>query len=367
MDVFAFYFPQFYEIDENNAWWGEGFTDWQLIKPAKCYSEDQYQPRVPLNNNYYDQSERSTIEAQIALAEQYGLAGFNFYHYWFDGKLMLEKPIEHFKNSTGHNLKYCITWANESWTRQWIGSPDVLVAQSSSTDREIWRQHYLYLREHFQQENYLKIDGKPVLCIYRPEILTQYQEYMAYFDELAQADGIEGIHWLAMKSYDFATQNSVFANFKGTINFQPRDYFNKSANRSGLMSRIEALLRSMPEFIQRPVSRAKYKLQKQYAYDYQDFCEWLLKSASMAGKSEYQSIIADWDNTARYGVKSKYFKNTSVDLFEKTLRELIRVERENNKELLFINAWNEWSEGAYLEPDEKNAFAYLQALSKAVK
>ncbi len=362
----AFYFPQFHVIDENNKWWGEYFTDWKLVKEAKKNCELHNQPRVPLDNNYYDLSKSETIEWQVNLAEKYKLDGFNFYHYWFDGKLILEKPMELFLANKNHNLKYCITWANETWTKQWIGSSEVLINQKHIKDFNIWENHFDYLLKFFNDKRYIKIDNKPIFCIYRPELNKHMIEYIDFFNRRAKENGFNGVYFIGIKSYELINENSIYKNFDAKLKFQPRYLFNnKFFHRTSSLSLVEKIARTLPEFLQLKIGRIKFLLERYRTIDYIDFWEELISQAKKENSEKiFQSIIVDWDNTARYKKRSKFFKNVSPSVFEKYLLKLTKIEEEKNNEFIFINAWNEWSEGAYLEPDTKNKYSYLKVIKK---
>lgn len=365
-----FYFPQFHAIPENDLWWGEGYTDWKKVKESTSLGRDHYQPRVPINDNYYDQSMDDTLKWQIDTALNYNIHGFNFYHYWFDGKLLLEKPISIFKK-LDHKLNYCITWANETWTKRWDGKfNEILIKQNHNADTVEWSNHFDYLYEFFIDERYIKFDGKPVFCIYRPDLINEIDKFIAFFQERAREKGLQGIHFVAVKAYEVSNKD-LFSNFDSFLRFQPRDLFNTlNSGGSSLKSWVEKKLRSLPEKYQIMIGELKYKYQKPIAYDYNEFWQKLLIQAKGDEKSEkkvFQSVIRDWDNAPRYGNKARYFKNTGPELFESYMRELIALEEKDLRsadQVIFINAWNEWSEGAYLEPDKKFGYKYLEILKK---
>ena len=157
--ILALYFPQFHSITENDEWWGKGFTDWKLVKEAKPLYEGHEQPRIPIDGDYYDPREKAVLLKQAALAKKYGIDGFVFYHYWFDGKLLLEKPLEVFLANPDIDLSFCITWANESWTRSWVGKPEVyLQKQLHSYNKDTWVSHFNYLLPFFKDKRSIKID-----------------------------------------------------------------------------------------------------------------------------------------------------------------------------------------------------------------
>jgi len=363
MKYMAFYFPQFHTTPENSRWWGEGFTDWQLVKKAQPLHDGHYQPRQPLNENYYDLADEQVVAWQASLAEQYGLHGFNFYHYWFNGKLMLEKPMEAFRDNQDHQLSYCITWANETWTRQWVGDPEVLLQQSYSADKSQWIIHFNYLLSFFQDERYKKVDNKPVFCIYRPELHSYLEGYIDCWDQLAKEQGFEGIHWVAIKSYPMVNETSIYRLFDAVIKFQPRVFFNEQkSQRSTLWKCLQPVLRMLPEAIQIKLAHIKQARARATCFDYEQLWRSIIQDALNDAPPVLQSVAVDWDNTPRYGARSHYLQGASPEVFAAQLEKLTQVEQSKGNDLIFINAWNEWSESAYLEPDQRFGYGYLDVI-----
>ncbi len=361
-----FYFPQLHSIPENDIWWGKGYTDWDRVKTAAPHSENHYQPRIPLNRNYYDQSLEETQQWQIRLALQYKIYGFNFYHYWFGGKLLLEKPLQNFQK-LDHTLKYCITWANETWTKRWEGHLNqVLIRQNHRLDEKEWEAHFNYLLPFFKDKRYITIDQKPVFCIYRPDILTDVHQFIEFFQNQAIKNGLNGIYFIALKAYE-PKNKSIYDHFDAIMRFQPRDIFGREDDKKILRKKMELYLRALPERYQIFLSELALKFQTHRGHDYDRF--WLrltdtAKKDMAAAKPIYQSIPVDWDNTPRYGEKSHYFFNYSPEKFKSHVKNLLEMfSNAGQKEIyIFVNAWNEWSEGAYLEPDEQDLFKPLEAL-----
>jgi hypothetical protein len=362
-----FYFPQLYSIPENDEWWGKGYTDWNRVKIAEPHNSEHYQPRIPLNKNYYDQGDEKTQLWQVELALKFNIYGFNFYHYWFDGKLLLEKPIHNFKN-LNHDLKYCITWANESWTKRWEGKlNEVLIQQNHHTNQLEWESHFNYLLPFFQDERYITIEDKPVFCIYRPDIVKSIDQFVDFFQNLAHKNGLKGIYFIALRAYE-PKDKSIYKHFDAIMRFQPRDVFGQR-NTNSIKNKIEVYFRALPERIQIIVSAMLLKFQSGALNNYQDFWDKLISMAENdcnSSQTIYQSIAVDWDNTARYKNKSHFFTNCTPDSFKINLIKLLNVFYKLNKKenLIFVNAWNEWSEGAYLEPDEKFQYSNLETLKE---
>ncbi|HHO0881221.1 glycoside hydrolase family 99-like domain-containing protein [Aeromonas hydrophila] len=365
VNVFAYYFPQFYPTKENSIWWGENFTDWILVQQSQSLFKGHQQPHVPLNG-YYNQSEIEVVNDQINLAVEYGLAGFNVYHYWFNNKPYLDIPLQHMSRSKNEKFKFFITWANESWTRQWIGKPhDILLKQTYANSHDEVVKHYVYLREFFHSPRYSKIDNKPVFSIYRPEMVKMLNEYMDKLNQLAIDDGFDGIHWLGCRSYHFKNEYDIYKGFNGIINFNPR-YISNTSMKAGIEIRFKSYLRVLPEFIQHYLSKFFSKSGvKIMSYD--QFIDGLLEAENLCyGKPVYQSIVPNWDNTARYNRNATLFVGTTKEKFLHTFDISLSKLTHVHENFIFINAWNEWSESAYLEPDKKNQHSLLLGLKDKI-
>ncbi len=350
IDTFAFYFPQFYPTAENSAWWGDGFTDWHLVKNASPQFSNHNQPRVPVHG-YLDQSLVSTLKHQAELAVQHGICGFNFYHYWFNGHPYLDIPLKNLLSDRSIDIKFMMTWANESWTRQWIGKPNnYLIRQEYYKNEATVAKHYHYLSQFFKDSRYYKIDNKPVLCIYRPELIPSLHSVTTTLNELAKNDGFDGIYLIACRSYDILNAEKVYSDFNSVMNFNPRYAINFHLRRSKTAI-LEKLLRRIPEYLQSRIAciRNRNELSQ---FSYTDFLKVLEKSDSLINnKPVYHSVFPDWDNTPRYGQRATLFTDVNPEAYRKALQTAIQKISEQHHPLLFINAWNEWSESAYLEPD----------------
>ncbi|MGL4336700.1 MAG: glycosyltransferase WbsX family protein [Turicibacter sp.] len=364
--IFPFYFPQFYKTPENDSWWGRGFTDWDLVKKSRAISKLQYQPRVPINDNYYDQAENSTIVEQAALAKRYGISGFNFYHYWFDGKTMLDKPVLNLLENKGIDIEYFFTWANETWTRQWVGKPtDILIQQKHIADLQIWMEHFQYLNKFFSDSRYLKINNKPVFCIYRAELINKLDEFMLFFNSEAKKNGFNGIHFIALRAYDVINAEELYRNFDAIVNFQPRYSINKYLRSDNFLKlTLSKVARRLPEFLQLKIA-ASLKSKKYNVYSYDDYLASLVVSGDLQffDKPVYQVAFPDWDNAPRYAERATFFSDISDDKFISALNIIKSQVSKYEDKLIFINAWNEWSEGAYLEPDLKKGYSKLEAVN----
>lgn len=368
--LIAIYFPQFHNIPENDKWWGRNFTDWDLVKKARPLFHGHNQPRVPLDVGYYNPCNKDTLKKQIEMAKKYNVYGFMFYHYWFDGKLILEKPLETFLNNPDLDIPFCLSWANGSWTRQWVGNNEFLIEQKHTPDPVLWKAHFNYLLPFLKDKRAICIDGKPIFCIYNPDFVKKLKDMFAMWNQLAKENGLKGIYYVAMKNYEFPDP-AFLSNFDAMMKFQPREANTSSKNEHRQKIMSIKWMRALPESIQNKLNGIRLYLKSktiirsdyiwnhilQYAYvnDYVKFNSRL---------KIIESAFFDWDNTARYKKKATIYTDLTLEEKKRCLLELKKKAEENNSPYLFFNAWNEWSESAYLEPDEKNGYAHLEIVKE---
>lgn len=349
----AFYLPQFHTFPENDEWWGKGFTEWVNVKKAVPLFNGHNQPRIPLHQNYYDLSQIQPLENQMKLAEKYGLYGFCYYHYWFDGKLLLEKPLEKMLEMK-KKIHYCFCWANEPWTRAWDGlTSEILMPQRYGNEKD-WDKHFQYLLPFFKDSYYIKKDNKPVFVIYRTNNVPNCNDMILFWDKKCRENGFAGIYLLEEKN---SFQNcSCCEASDGVLEFEPM--YTASHKRSPF-ERIFDKIHCV-------TFQNKTKTQLGiFSYD-EIWKNIVSRKRKKSTKQQVLGAFVDWDNTARKGNKGIVFLNSSPKKFEKYLELQMNNARYLSSDFIFINAWNEWGEGAYLEPDEKNGFGYLEALSKVV-
>lgn len=351
--LIAFYFTQFHAIPENDEWWGKGFNDWELVKNAKPNFEGHNQPRVPLDGIYYNPCDKVTLEKQINLAKSYGIGGFMFYHYWFDGKLMLEKPLETLLNNKDLDFPFCICWANESWSRAWIGKPEVILQKQKHTpDDNLWRKHIKFLIPFLRDTRALKVDNKPIIVIYQPSLIQDTPRMFQVWKEEAQKEGIEDLYLLGIKSKQTWDDNLRY--YDGVMRFQPREAYTSKDYKDNIGSKLQ-FLDILPEAIMKYLRKLKQRISKCERYNSHDVWQIILKNAykndSNFDLDIFESAFFEWDNTPRYGKYSKIFTGLNTADMESLIMQLYTKAINNNSPYLFFNAWNEWSESAYLEPD----------------
>ena len=215
MKIIPLYLPQFHTIPENDEWWGKGFTEWVNVRDAKPLFEGHNQPRVPLNNNYYDLSDIETLKWQCRIAKEYGIYGFCMYHYWFNGHLLLEKPMEMLLAHPEIDIKYCISWANHDWTDAWKASnrqPKVLIAHNFDDEKD-WVDHFNYLLPFFKDPRYMTENNKPLMVIYIPNIIRKLKKMLDVWSQMARDNGFDGLTFIyqsAASSFDNSWDHSLF-------------------------------------------------------------------------------------------------------------------------------------------------------------
>lgn len=358
--LLALYLPQYHEFKENNEWWGRGYTEWTAVKRANPLFKEHVQPKVPLNNNYYDLSdpEGSTLKWQADLARQNGIYGFCIYNYWFQGKQLMEKPMEILLAHREIDINYCICWANETWTRTWYGlEKEILIEQTYGT-KEDWIKHYEYLNRFFEDSRYIKINNKPVLCIYHSFDIEKLDKMLEVWNDMAIKNGYSGIYIISgnTNAYKLETRDNLIDAY---YNFEP-GYTLKHK-----MNKMETLAYDIKVASKQTKNRFSEKKIVERTLDTEKTYIQQIRKIENTEKKIYPGIFPQWDNTPRRNYKGLVYKHSSPELFEKYLTNLVK--RVEKNDFIFINAWNEWGEGAYLEPDTANGYAYLKAVKKASK
>lgn len=370
----AFYLPQFHSIPENDRAHGEGFTEWTNTKKARPLYDGHYQPRIPLNGEYYNLLDDGVMENQSKLAKSYGIDAFCYYHYWFkDGKKLLEKPIESMLKNPKIDMPFCLCWANENWTKRWDGGNNEIIMEQDYGEINDWEKHFQYLLNFFKDSRYIAINGKPVFIIYKPELIPNFKKLVSYLRKRIKESGFPDIYILCQfpKYYLDGEKRNILDGF---IEFEPTYTQNYEAelSKSLLKKKCKRILfmLNMKKFISKIQDKNLQKaIQVPKKLDIRDYDrDWkLLLERPMRDKKMIAGAFVDWDNTAR-NINGLCYKGSSPEKFKKYLSLLIKkVKSEYKLNIIFINAWNEWAEGAYLEPDEKYGYEYLEALKEALK
>ena len=366
MKTLALYLPQFHTIPENDEWWGEGFTEWVNMKKAKPLFEGHNQPRVPLNNNYYDLSDVETMRWQADIAKKHGIYGFCVYHYWFHGHKLLEKPMENYLDDKTIDFPFCFCWANEHWTNAWVsGENKVLIAQDFE-DRQDWVDHFNYLLPFFKDERYIKENNKPFMVIYLPSIIGPLEEMLECWNKMAIENGFDGMEF-AYQHYVYYLDNKQDKSvFDYGIEFEPNLSMNETQTKS--KAKLELIRTKVSLFLQKKL-HIYIKLRKKSVTlkDYDEIWQHVIDREPINDKM-IPGAFVDWDNTPRRGIRGSAFKNANPEKFEYYFDKLVKkAKTKYSTDKMIIFAWNEWAEGGYLEPDEKYGMAYLEAIERVLK
>lgn len=362
--VLAIYLPQFHRIPENDEWWGEGFTEWTNVKRGRPFYPGHYQPREPLGDNYYDLSDLKVLEKHTKMAAKAGIYGFCFYHYYSQGNKLLEMPIENYRDNSKEKFPYCLIWANQTWARTWYRAKTgnkVLWKQNYGEQNE-WENHFLYLLSFFKDERYIKVGNKPVYIIYLPQDIHYKQPMFELWDSMAKVNGFDGLYLIAMNTCYGKDENARL--YDAYMDFEPlftiqRDNSWRKWLQGEKINRIQN---------QRIEGKSFWNLllaNNSYSYDY--VARRSLKRFRKSDVKTYGGIFAGWDNTARRDEEGMIVTGTSPRKFGRAVRKILYMSEKQGKEFVFINAWNEWSEGAYLEPDKKYRYGFLNILHQEIQ
>ena len=360
MKIISFYLPQFHQTEENSLWWGEGHTEWTLVNEAKPLFDGHTPLSPPLNE--YDLTDVEALKWQAKLAKDYGIYGFCIYHYWFEGKKLLHKPLELLLEHTEIDMPFCLCWANESWTDTWRNpNPQILLEQTYGK-RAQWKEHFEYLKNYFFDKRYIKIDGKPLLVIYRPSSIPDLEELLTYWRTLALECGIGEISIAFYHCEYYFDKNKNMKLFDYQIEHQPT--LSKDLYDTKYFKRRIQVLKELDKahFFKRIGVKRPLIIR-----DYDVAWKHILNTPPLSSEKSIPGSFVNWDNTARYGRRGDFYLGFSPDKFEKYFyQQLKHAKEEFSTDYIFLFAWNEWSEGGYLEPDIKDGYKRLQAVKNAL-
>ncbi|MDL2207994.1 glycoside hydrolase family 99-like domain-containing protein [Parabacteroides sp. OttesenSCG-928-O15] len=352
--ILAFYLPQYHPIPENDKWWGKGFTEWTNVGKAKPLFKGHYQPKVPADLGYYDLRIPEIREAQAEMAAEYGVEGFCYWHYWFgDGKVLLDRPFKEVLSSKKPDFPICLAWANHSWEDKLFnkeGSKKVLMKQTYP-GKEDYIKHFQYVLPAFQDDRYIKVDGKPLFVINCPFDVPNISDFIGLWNQLAKENGLNGIHFVGqtfnerdvepLKKLGFDGINIVrlFHFFRNDFSFFEKVYMKFMRYIWG-KGRLVHYKRAYPFFIGEEESL--------------EYC--------------YPTLIPNWDHSPRSGRKGHILVDAEPSLFKNHVKEAIKKieKKEDEHKVIFLKSWNEWAEGNYMEPDLKYGKGYLEALKKGL-
>jgi lipopolysaccharide biosynthesis protein len=342
----AFYLPQYHRVAENDGWWGEGFTEWTSVRKAEPRFEGHYQPHVPGELGYYDLGSVDVQRRQADLGRAYGLHGFCYYHYWFNGRRILERPLDQLLAHPEIEFPFCVCWANENWTRRWDGNDqEILLGQRHSPEDD--EAFFRALLPALRDPRYIRVDGKPMLLVYRANLLPDARATAQRWRTLARDAGLPGLHLCAVLFHHLEDPRAF--GFDAGVEFPPHKFINAEND-------VEAA--AVPAgFRGRLVDYRKVLAQA---------LTWSVPEDFIA----YRGVMVSWDNTPRRQDSPHVFVNSSPLDYHFWLRRMVEQTEQRLPEehqWIFINAWNEWGEGCHLEPDQKYGRQWLRATHAALR
>jgi lipopolysaccharide biosynthesis protein len=347
--LIAFYLPQFHPIPENDQWWGQGFTEWTNVTKARPLFRGHYQPHVPADLGYYDLRSPEVRQAQADLAMAYGIDGFCYYHYWFNGKRLLEQPFNEVLASDKPKLPFCLCWANQNWTRAWDGQhTQLLIGQQYSEQDD--HEHIRWLVNVFRDERYLRIDSKPVFVVYQAWQLPDARRITEVWRAEARRAGLGDLYLCKVNSFQDDRQAPQASGFDAAIEFQP--------DTKRLLTPLE-----------KAYWRIAQKINWRSGALILDYGRWVKRALAQARPTYpcFPCVSPGWDNFARRKSGAFILNKATPATYEKWLTETLQrfIPLTPDENLIFVNAWNEWAEGNHLEPDQKWGHAFLEANRRA--
>jgi hypothetical protein len=379
--LIAFYLPQFHPIPENDKWWGPGFTEWTNVAKARPLFRGHYQPRIPGDLGFYDLRLPETRIAQADLARAAGIEGFCYWHYWFAGKRLLERPFEEVVKSGEPDFPFCLGWANQSWSGIWHGAPNRILMEQTYPGPGDYERHFQALLPAFEDRRYIRLRGRPVFVIFEPKNLPSIPAFIDQWQMLAAKNGLKGIHFVAHLFHDEWAKDYESSGFSGAVvatNIKLvlvpiREVASRNAAR---IRRQGSYVSQLAEGLQASARISSYvwtKIRRRLVgsaldvFHYQDASMFFIDQMQRKANA-YPCVIPDWDNSPRSATRGFILHGSTPELFRRHLEEGIQLveDRDPEDRIVFVKSWNEWAESNYLEPDRKFGHQYLDAVRATV-
>lgn len=342
--VVALYLPQYHPTPENDEWWGKGFTEWTNVTKAKPLFRGHVQPNLPADLGFYDLRVPESRCAQAAMAREYGVGAFCYYHYWFgNGRQMLERPFNEVLHSGKPDFPFMLCWANQTWAGIWHGLTNKILIQQQYPGQADHEAHFQSLLPAFMDTRYLRVEGKPVFMIYRPLEIPDYKATFELWRSMALAAGLNGLYLISEQDDPF---------------WDPRPFgLDAFVNQRALQRRRSWVPWSQP--VAKLINKALDWTNRPTVRSYEGLTEYFVPE--QASDWAIPCVLPNWDNTPRSGSKGLVLQGSTPDLFARQLQRANRRARLRNAEdnLLFVKSWNEWAEGNHLEPDRRFGDGYL--------
>jgi lipopolysaccharide biosynthesis protein len=343
--LIAFYLPQFHPIPENDAWWGAGFTEWRNVVRARPCFRGHAQPRLPADLGFYDLRVPETRSQQADLARSYGIDAFCYYYYWFGGRRLLERPLDEVHRSGQPDFPFCICWANHPWNRRWDGSADdvLMPLEYRAVDAQRFIRDVIPL---LRDPRYVRVGERPLLVLSRPQDIPGVTSWVDTWRAECAAAGLPPPYLCLVQDAEGADPRAY--RFDAAIEFPPH----------GLV--VSDLTATVPE--RDPAFSGR-------VWDYVSGAKWAIARA-LPEYPFFRGVMTGWDNTPRLPRNGNVFVNAHPANYERWLAAIVaqaRAKPIGEERVVFINAWNEWAEGAYLEPDAEHGRQMLEATRRALR
>ena len=356
LKAIAIYLPQFHPVPENDLWWGKGFTEWRNVVNARRLYNEHYQPQLPSDLGFYDLRLPEAREAQAQLAKRFGIYGFCYYHYWFNGRRILERPFREVLESGRPDFPFCLCWANENWTRRWDGlNSEILLKQDYNGEDD--RAHMQDLITSFKDPRYIRIDDKPVFLVYRTGELPNPKHTAETWRSIAKENGLSGLYLISVQAHEIIDPREI--GFDAAMEFQPS---------WTMMPKLNQLKPTIKEKIKGKWKNESPAKSIHHVCDYESLCQLALKMPAPP-YTQFPCVTPSWDNTARRKWGGVILQGSTPTLYGEWLTKTISKMSSLNlpEQFVFINAWNEWAEGNHLEPDLRWGTQYLEQTLRALE
>lgn len=354
--AFAFYLPQFHPIPENDAWWGKGFTEWTNTAKAAPMFHGHYQPHVPADLGFYDLRCAESREAQAEMARRFGIEAFCYYHYWFAGQRVLERPFDEVLRSGEPDFPFCVCWANETWTGIWHGAPKHILIEQTYPGVDDHRRHFAALLPAFSDRRYVRVGGKPLLVVYKPHEVPEPRAFIDLWQDMARQAGLGGLH-IAGYATTVPGDDLIALGYDAAIA--------PPLIKQRPWQSLQALWRTPQVWVRQ---KHRHLRGRPHVFKYASWMQQNMPRAA-TGYDSYPCIVHAWDNTPRSGANGVVLLDPDPALFRQLLSAAVHAveDKPADQRIIFLKSWNEWAEGNHLEPDLRYGNAYLQVVSDVVR
>lgn len=355
--ILAYYLPQFHTFPENDLWWGKGFTEWTNVRKAKPLFIGHKQPRVPTELGYYNLKDPQTRLAQADLAKDAGIGGFCYWHYWFNGKQLMNDIIDEVADTGKPVFPFCLAWANESWSKKMWNkdcSGDKLLIEQTYGGIEECRSHYLYARNLFEKNNYVRIENRPFFLIYKPQNHPYIKHHIDLWNQWIKQDGIaDSVYFVANLDYE---------NDKKTFLDEGFSALTPSPNARALYTHYH--IRRMHAFIA-DLKREYFNIP--FKISMKNVNKNIIKNDFDINENIIPVLYPQWDHSPRSGKNAFVVTHSTPEMFRQQVQKMLSLIKNKNNKIIMLKSWNEWAEGNYMEPDELNGKGFIDVLGEEIK